>query len=334
VITFLVPGFYLPVLVPPNSTPGMQLLVNVPPRPPVQQPIMQYPNAYTTQQHGFYQQQGPPDFTRLLSSMPNVFAKQTTRGWCEELFCCEAQTEFKFATMAYPLNNIMYALEESTCCVRACCPRLRPWDMNVSWGSAAGGQPLYRFVRPCKLDIASCKCCCYQQVNVSSHVTKQDLGMVIETFYFCVPTFRVTPCGTTISYLTLYIQVLRKDGSHEYDIHMPTCLGGMCVNCSTIGCCGCRIPFYIFPPGSGGEKGQEVGRIVKVWSGLSNELLTQADNFEVEFPAASDEESRVRLLGALFLLNQLFFESTHGFGQSKQCDSYWKCWECLQCCCC
>lgn len=101
--------------------------------------------------------------------------------------------------------------------------------------------------------------------------------------------------------------MLREDNSEEYTIHMPICLGGLCVDFWADFCC-TRIPFYIFPPGSNGKKGEEVGKIVKVWSGLSKELLTQADNFEVEFPIGSDEASRARLVGALFLLNQLYFE--------------------------
>lgn len=175
-------GHHFPVLLPPGSGPGMQLLVNIPPPPPVM-PLQYFPN--------YPQQQFTPSFANILSSFPNVFAKQTTKGCCQECLGCEAQTEFQFATLQDPHNNIMYALEESECCVRAICPRMRPWVMNMSWGPTSGGQALFRFIRPFRLDSACCKCCCHQEVSIYSHITSKELGIVKEDFYLCVPTFKV-----------------------------------------------------------------------------------------------------------------------------------------------
>ncbi len=42
-----------------------------------------------------------------------------------------------------------------------------------------------------------------------------------------------------------------------------------------------RIPFYIFPPGEGSDADKKVGKIVKIWSGLLKEAVTEADTFEV-----------------------------------------------------
>ena len=52
-----------------------------------------------------------------------------------------------------------------------------------------------------------------------------------------------------------------------------------------------------------------MGRIVKVWGGLGQEILTDADSFEVEFPDDADSVMKANILGATFLINQLFFES-------------------------
>ena len=54
--------------------------------------------------------------------------------------------------------------------------------------------------------------------------------------------------------------------------------------------------------------GKQVGEIVKLWPGLGNELFTNAHKFEVRFPKGSDGGTKARLLGATFLINQLFFE--------------------------
>ena len=55
------------------------------------------------------------------------------------------------------------------------------------------------------------------------------------------------------------------------------------------------------------------GKIAKVWSGLGTELFSDATNFELEFPKedAANYSGKARLLGAVFLINQLFFERTN-----------------------
>jgi len=55
-------------------------------------------------------------------------------------------------------------------------------------------------------------------------------------------------------------------------------------------------------------QGREVGKIVKRWSGLK-ELYSDADNFEVSFPKESQAEQKAVLLGAVFLIDFMHFES-------------------------
>ena len=86
-----------------------------------------------------------------------------------------------------------------------------------------------------------------------------------ETFYCCVPQYAVKS----------------KTGDLQYNIHMPVCCGGCCLDLCAEGCCSCRIPFYIYPPGQH-DTGTQVGKIVKVWGGIAKELFTDADTFELE----------------------------------------------------
>jgi len=85
-------------------------------------------------------------------------------------------------------------------------------------------------------------------------------------------------------------------------------MGGMCINICAEGLCNCRVPFYVFPPTGGNTVEEKIGNITKIWTGLGTELFTDADKFEVEFPADANTNAKARLLGALFLINQLFFE--------------------------
>jgi hypothetical protein len=60
------------------------------------------------------------------------------------------------------------------------------------------------------------------------------------------------------------------------------------------------------------REGQEVGVIRKRWKGLTREVFTDADRFQVEFSAIDDPVERKILLGALFLLDFKHFEESGG----------------------
>ena len=69
---------------------------------------------------------------------------------------------------------------------------------------------LFEVERPCACAAGGCKCCCYQELFVSSGGTK--LGSIKENYYYCVPSFTI------------------KDDKDQpqYILHPPTCCGGMC----------------------------------------------------------------------------------------------------------
>ncbi len=56
------------------------------------------------------------------------------------------------------------------------------------------------------------------------------------------------------------------------------------------------------------RNGQEVGEIVKKWSGIGKEMFTDADNFTLKFPSGTSLEEKVLLLGALFFVDLVYFE--------------------------
>jgi hypothetical protein len=85
-------------------------------------------------------------------------------------------------------------------------------------------------------------------------------------------------------------------------------MGGVCVDCMAEGCCNCKIPFYIYPTGSAGGKGEEVGKVVKMWRGMGTEVFTDAASFQLDFPKEADAPSKAMLLGTTMFINMLFFE--------------------------
>jgi uncharacterized protein YxjI len=52
----------------------------------------------------------------------------------------------------------------------------------------------------------------------------------------------------------------------------------------------------------------ECGKITKKWSGLGKEVFTDADNFNIVFPNGVDIHQKSILIGALFLIDIIFFE--------------------------
>ncbi len=56
------------------------------------------------------------------------------------------------------------------------------------------------------------------------------------------------------------------------------------------------------------KDGQELGKIVKKWSGLAKEAFTDADNFGINFPQGLDVNQKAIFLGALFLIDFVHFE--------------------------
>lgn len=225
-----------------------------------------------------------------LAQHNNLFVKQTRKGCIQELFGCDANTEFKIATLQQRQNDIFYALENTPCCIRFWCGNFRPYTINLWAGQNQSGSQVGSFKRPWRCALGNCKCCCFQEI-IAENGSGSQLGSFKETCWYCFPTFSVNDAA----------------GNSKFIVHMPTCCGGLCINCCAEGCCNCRIPFYIYTPGKGDEK-RQVGKIVKIWSGMGNELFTDADKFELEYPPGADPSAKATLLGATFLLNTLFFE--------------------------
>jgi hypothetical protein len=252
-----------------------------------------------------YEQEVDEDVARgqeRIMEARNFFVKQTRRGLCQELLGCEARNEFNIATMENKNLFKLYALEDSDCCIRTCCPSIRPWKMNIS--TSRKDQTFLRYETPMRCSTSGFKCCCHQEV-MARGTNGQYYGKVKEDFYFCIPHF------------TVY-----DENNHvKQKIMPPTCCCGTMVDFCEDGkhnCCACRIPCYIYPannntPNGGGFSSINDGKIAKVWSGLGTELFSDATNFELEFPKedAANYSGKARLLGAVFLINQLFFERTN-----------------------
>ena len=108
------------------------------------------------------------------------------------------------------------------------------------------------------------------------------------------------------------IKVKDATGNIKYQVQMPSCCMGMCINCMAEGCCNCKIPFYVFTPTSETTGDKAIGKIVKLWRGLGTELFTDAASFQVEFPEEATAADKALLTGTTMYVNILFFEKGQG----------------------
>eukprot|EP00727_Mastigamoeba_balamuthi_P012879 m51a1_g8213 putative phospholipid scramblase 2-like (232) ;mRNA; r:71929-73608 len=221
-----------------------------------------------------------------LLTYPSLLVKQRPRGWLVECCLgCEVENEYKVYNPSTGQNqHILTAVEESTCMCRQCCGAMREFQMKVLTGD---GREVVHFDRPFKCGRRGGLCCCacdgcFQRINVFTGAgcaqPNVRVGCVREEFSWCVPVITVRDENET--------EIYRIVGH----------------------CCGCfNYVLEIFP--AGGHSGdQPIGRITKKWSGAFKELFTDADNFFVEFPADATGKRRMLLLGALFLIDFLYFE--------------------------
>mmetsp|Transcript_20584 Transcript_20584/g.43132 ORF Transcript_20584/g.43132 Transcript_20584/m.43132 type:complete len:249 (-) Transcript_20584:177-923(-) len=228
-----------------------------------------------------------------FTGVKEIQARQTRRGWCQEILGCEARTEFKFFKGE---EQFAHSLEDAGCCCRVFCQPIHPFKMEVKELNTEA--ELLTVDRPCACGLGCCKCCCYQTADFSSGGNL--LGTIKEQCWYCVPAFTIS------------------DDKEEpvYIIHPPTCCGGCCVNCcaegnpcTRKGCC--KQSFRVYPYEQNGNTGGDspyIGVILKKPKSALTEIFTDANALDVTFPDNATNDQKAILAGTSLFLNAIFFE--------------------------
>jgi hypothetical protein len=197
------------------------------------------------------------------------------------------------AAQGRPGGQIGKAQEASDCCSRQCCGPRREFEMRIAceYSDFGMGEDMdcLRFNRPLK---CQSPCCCnLQELTVSKMANARDgeervLGTIYESCSVGGAEFRVEDAN----------------GNLVYGISGPCCpCDGPC----------CEIAFPIMQ----GE--QEVGVLTKEKGSFMSQMFTDADSFNLQFPQGCTTEAKALLLGAVFLIDFMFFEQpAEGHGQS------------------
>jgi len=186
------------------------------------------------------------------------------------------ETENKYVVEDIAGKRIFFANEQSGCCNRNCCGNHRPFDMTISDLNGVESIHLERSLR-----CSSCFFpCCLQKVTVSSP-PGNVIGFVKQCWSICCPKFEIQD----------------ENEKRILTIHGPNQFCCACYTCLT-------AEFEVR------SKGEKIGRIKKQWSGLGKEVLSDADNFGVEFPNDLKLEVKACLLGAVFLIDFMYYEDS------------------------
>lgn len=170
-------------------------------------------------------------------------------------------------------QKVYFAGEESGCCARNCCGPIRPFDLKIVDNF---GQHVINLHRPLACQDC-CFPCCLQTMEVSSP-PGTVIGVIEQKWSIFTPKFVVKNANGE--------EMLRIEGP-----------------CCTCRCCS-DVKFHIFS-----SSNTKIGTISKQWSGIVKESLTDADNFGITFPIDLDVKMKATLLGALFLIDMMYFES-------------------------
>jgi uncharacterized protein YxjI len=178
-------------------------------------------------------------------------------------------------------QQVYFAGEESDMCMRQCCGPSRGFTMHITNNF---GQEVIRVMREFKCCAginccAGCQCCS-MEIRVEAPVG-QTIGYVRQQRSCLAPKY--------------YVQDAQEQTVLMIEGPICICQGP---------CCTWDQEFKVLSR----DGAHQVGKISKQWSGFVKEYFTDADNFGVSFPMDLDVRVKATLLGAVFLIDFMFFE--------------------------
>ncbi|CAG2212982.1 phospholipid scramblase 2-like isoform X1 [Mytilus edulis] len=221
---------------------------------------------------------GCPPGLEYLTTLDQMLVKQQVElmelitGW---------ETSNKYKVLNSMGQQIYFAAEESDMCMRQCCGPQRGFTIHITDNL---GQELIQVKREFKCCAGCCWCASSDSIAHEISIEAppgQVVGYVRQEQSCWEPNYTI------------------RDANHEPILRMK---GPCCIIQGP--CCPQDQEFII----SSEDGANEVGKISKQWTGLMREAFTDADNFGVSFPKDLDVKVKATLLGAVFLIDFMFFE--------------------------
>lgn len=297
------------VQVPPGATPGQMFQVNVNGQvmsvmcPPGSAPGSMIQIGVGAPPTGAPQAQTMNDVSSLKQSTGFILKQKVGKLEAVSMGCCEQRNKYKL----YDKSSGQYlykAKEESDNCERCCCAPNHSLVVNID--NEDSGQTMYSVKKEfaCGSCFACFDCCLPRATIYKGPVEDGKL----------LGSMKRPVCGGG---LTPVLDLFDPAGAKTGQLTGPSCCIGSC----------CDTTFKY-----ANTKGEEGGKIQKQQKkdaeGLAKELFTDADNFVLDFDQNMNEDEKGTLLGAMFLLDFMFFEGDgnlsceNGGIKIKFCDLY------------
>ncbi|XP_072175065.1 phospholipid scramblase 1-like [Diadema setosum] len=191
------------------------------------------------------------------------------------------QMKNKYAVKNSLGQQIYFAFEESSFCHRCCCGAFRGFVLHIVDNM---GKEVIKITRP----FQCCAGCCW--------CANSDV---------CAYRIQVeAPPGNVIGYARQsrswwypHMDIMDADMNPVLKVRGPCCF------CQAI-CCQGDLDFRL----KSTDLQTDLGVIAKQWPGCFKECCTRADNFAITFPLDLDVKAKATVLGAMFLLEFMFFE--------------------------
>jgi len=259
------------------------------------QPMMQ---AYPPQQYAPQQyQQAPKDkkgFERL-AERDGIFIKQKFDA-LEAITGCEKGNTY----YVFPLSKdgekkgkrLFKAKEKSSCFAKQCMSGdCRPFQLKVNLESTSeetDNEPFLLIDRPCK-----CTCLCFNRPEITVNLVEDGqnvyVGKIRDPWTCC----------------NIINDIYDKDNNLKYKIEGSCCQIGM--HCKGPFACCETIDFDVKTP-----SGEVISTIQKRSPGCLKALVSDADNFSINFPPNATPEDKALLMAAVMFLDYRYFEEKGG----------------------
>jgi len=215
--------------------------------------------------------EGPPSGLEYLNTVDQLILSQKV-DIAETFIGFESANKYTVKNGAG--QHVFWGVEESGALMRNCCSYLRAFTLRVM---DSGKREVFQLRRPLR-----CQGCWFPCWLQQLEVTAGDrlLGSVLQDWSLLRPSFRV--CS--------------PDGSTAMLIRGPAVRWG--------GCCGSDFEIL------SADGSEEVGFITKTWAGLAKEVFTDTDRYGICFPEDLGADMKAVLMGAAFLIDFMFFESS------------------------
>jgi hypothetical protein len=226
-----------------------------------------------------------------LNTCTSVIIKQQPE-LLELIAGCETANRYHVLGVCNGVYKYLFKCQErSSFCQRNCCPsHIREFNMDMYHATSVplAGNISGKFANLFKPFKCSCLCCNRPIINVTLGADNKYVGKIKHLFSCCDPEF----------------EVYNAQGL-KYYIRADCCQCGLlCANnfCGKLS----TATFEVFQPGSSNV----VSTITKMSAQSFGEVMTDADSYQVSFPAGATAEDKLLLIALGLMIDYQYFETS------------------------